>query len=122
MAYKQGYHLPFPRVAVFLAAFWDWLVVLAPLSIGLFPDGRLTLRWRRAVAAYVLLSTVLLGWTSWANIGVFGDAAHQDRRHGGASERRQQPRPARPAAHPAFVGFCVAFVVKQVLAYRRSTR
>ncbi len=43
LVYRQGEHgLPFARVGVFLAAWWIWLLLLLPLPIALFPDGRLT--------------------------------------------------------------------------------
>ena len=48
--YHKGFHgLPFPRVAAFFAAFWVWLLLLLPLPIALFPDGRLSRRWQMGV-------------------------------------------------------------------------
>jgi hypothetical protein len=45
--HHRGDHgLPFPRAGVFLGAWWVWLLLLLPLPVGLFPDGRLSPRWR----------------------------------------------------------------------------
>ncbi len=121
MAYKQGYHLPFPRVAVFVAAFWAWLVVLAPLAIGLFPDGRLSRGWRWAVLVYALSSSALIVWLSW------GDVAGIGARHivvDASGELTSADRSTGPGGLPfviLYIGFNIAFVVKQVRAYRRST-
>jgi len=121
MAYRQGYRLPFPRIAAFLAAFWEWLIVLAPLAIGLFPDGRLTRGWRIAVGGYVVVASALLLWTTWTDIGAVG-AAHV--RIDSSGEFPSADRSPGAAGLPfviLFVGYCVAFIVKQVRAYRRST-
>ena len=47
-AYRLGHPgLPLARLAVFLAVGWIWMLVLMPLPIALFPDGRLpSRRWR----------------------------------------------------------------------------
>src|SRR5450432_2003278 len=53
--YSEGHHaLPLARVAVFAAAGWIWMVVLLPLPIGLFPDGRLSRRWRIVLWIYLI--------------------------------------------------------------------
>jgi hypothetical protein len=121
MAYRQGYHLPFPRVGVFLSAFWDWLVLLLPLSIGLFPDGRLTRGWRWVVAVYVVASWALLFWTNW-----WGDITGIGASHividasGSLTSADRSPGPVGIPFVLIYFGSCVAFVVKQVRAYRRS--
>ena len=72
MAYHQGYHLPLARVAVFVSASWIWLVVLLPLPIGLFPDGRLSRRWRRVLWLYLAVCGALIVVTTWRDIAGIG--------------------------------------------------
>jgi hypothetical protein len=120
MAYKQGYHLPSPRVGAFLAAFWVWLVLLAPLSVGLFPDGRLSRGWRVAVVAYVLASSSLLVWFSWGDIAGIGASHVAIDASGELASADRSPGPAGLPFVILYVGLCIAFVVRQVRAYRRS--
>ena len=73
------------------------LVLLAPLAVGLFPDGRLTPGWRRAVAAYVVLSTLLLTWMSWTNVSGIGAARIRIDSTGALKSTDHSPAP-RPAS------------------------
>jgi len=64
--YRRGYTgLPFARVGAFLGAWWVWLLFLLPLPIGLFPDGRLSRGWRRAVWAYLAVCVVFVASSTW---------------------------------------------------------
>ena len=121
MAYRQGYDLPFPRVAAFLAAFWISLVILAPLTIGLFPDGRLSRGWRRVVATYIAVASVMLVWTIGTDIAGIAAARIRVDATGAFQSTDRDPGPAGLPFVFLFVVCCVAFVVKQVRAYRRST-
>ncbi len=72
MAYRQGYHLPAARAAAFAGGWWIWFALLLPLPVGLFPDGRLSRRWRPVLWAYggVCLGLVtVLTWRDVAGIG-----------------------------------------------------
>jgi hypothetical protein len=73
-AFRVGRHgLPLARLAVVLASGWAAVIVLLPLPILLFPDGRLpSQRWRGTAWVYAALSTVLVGAVT-ANIGAFTD-------------------------------------------------
>ena len=59
--YRLGHGLPFGPVALLLYQAWLPMVVLFPLVILLFPDGRLpSLRWRWVLWSYVGLCCSLL--------------------------------------------------------------
>ena len=119
MAYRQGYHLPFPKIAAFLAAFWIWLVLLAPLAIGLFPDGGSRDRWRpwslytsrcrdSSSGRPGLISPASVPRTSWSTLPV---------RSGAPTAARAGRDSVRPHVHRLLH----SFVMRQVLAYRRSS-
>ena len=64
--YHRGYTgEPVPRVGAFVAAWWIWLLLLLPLPIGLFPDGRVSRRWRRAVWAYLAVCAIFVASSTW---------------------------------------------------------
>jgi hypothetical protein len=62
LAYSEGYHgLPLVRLAVFLAPSWAVFIVLLPMPILLFPDGRLSSSGlRRTLVAGLVLGAALL--------------------------------------------------------------
>ena len=54
--------LPLGPLAAFLSANWIPLIVLTPLPIALFPDGRMpSRRWRATLWAYAGWAAVWLG-------------------------------------------------------------
>lgn len=70
--YHEGHHaLPLARVGVFLAALWVFMVVLLPLPIGLFPDGRLSRRWQWVLRIYLVdavLFVLVFGWVDLSGV------------------------------------------------------
>jgi len=123
-AFRVGHHgLPLARLAVVLATGWVALVLL-PLPIALFPDGRVpSARWRWTVWLYVTLAVAFV-----AVVGVTDISAFTDRRirvdssgeltklggsHGGAVVAL--------LLLFAFVALGFSWVVRQLVAYRRST-
>ena len=120
MAYQHGYHLPLARVAVFLAGWWIWLVVLLPLPVALFPDGRLSRRWRFVLWGYLAVCGGLVAITTWRDIA--GISARQIRidstgellSAGGSSG-------ASGVLYVLVLAYCLVWVLKQVVSYRRST-
>ena len=120
MVYRQGYHLPLARAAVFVAAWWIWLIVLLPLPIGLFPDGRLSRRWRFVVWSYGAAAACLVLVNTWRDIAGIGarqiriDSTGELVSTGGSSI-------VTGPLYVVFLVFCLACVFKQVIGYRRST-
>ena len=88
MAFTQGYHLPFARPAAFFAAFWVWLVILAPLPIGTLPG-------RKAQSALALCPGRLfrlLDACSWRFIpGTTSPACSRTRSTSTRTEHRRRP-------------------------------
>jgi len=66
--YHQGHRgLPLARVGAFLAAWWIWLLLLLPLPIGLFPEARLSRRWRWVVWAYLAVAAFFVAANTWTD-------------------------------------------------------
>ena len=127
LRYRLGYrHLPFGRVAVFFGTpgAWMWLVVFLPLTIALFPDGRLTRGWRRMLWGYLALCAVFVATTWWQTAGGLGARHLQVNSQGqlvsgmGGSLGGSV---ATVGIVAAYLGFCVAWTLRLVLRYRRST-
>ena len=126
LIYHQGHHgLPLPRIAVALAPCWYPGLVLLPLTILLFPDGRLpSRRWRWPLRAYIAVAAVLLATVAWLDApSLYARHIHVD----SSGQLRAIDYPTgwesriEHACLLGFVIFCVAAVGGQVLAFRRST-
>jgi hypothetical protein len=125
--YRLGYRgLPLARVAVFLAAGWVWLIVLLPLAVAFFPDGRLpSPRWRWVLRAYLVLCAVFLARIGWQDfngvaarhievdssgeLAVFGDSSDSS------------PGVLLNLLLALYAALCVAWLIGQVVRYRRAT-
>jgi hypothetical protein len=55
--------LPLGRVAILLSGAWEYAILLLPLVILLFPDGRLGARWRWPLRGYLALCVVFVAGT-----------------------------------------------------------
>ena len=119
MVYRQGYHLPFPRVAAFLAAFWIWLVILGPLPIALFPDGRLSRRWRWILWGYLGVCLVVLADYTWLDVSAVGARHVRVDAQGALSSTDSSSGDG--ALTVALVSFWIVAVLRQVLNYRRAS-
>jgi hypothetical protein len=118
--------LPFGPAAVVLGqALWGaaefWVL---PLVILLFPDGRLTRRWRIALWAYIAAITIF----AVGSLGIFAwEAGAKPIAVDGAGDLISPPNPPSAlswAAHALFATlpvFWVAFVTRQVRSWRRAT-
>ena len=124
--YDQGHRgLPLARVAVFLAALWVFMVVLLPLPIGLFPDGRLSRRWRFVLWVYIVdivCFVVVLGWVDLRGVlatHLTLDSSGELATFGGSQTGWAST--AEVLLVPGYVVIAFAWVVRQALAYRGST-
>jgi MFS family permease len=125
--YRFGHHgLPLPAVAVVLQPSWAPALLLFPVAILLFPDGRLaSRRWRRLLQVYAvagaLASAAIFSPAVTAvarhdvRLDAFGDVVSSGKSHGG------------PLAIAEVLGLVVilviwlSFVAHQVLSWRRAS-
>jgi len=126
LRYRLGDHaLPLGRAAVFLGTpgAWMWLIVLLPLPIALFPDGRLSRGWRRALWGYLAVCTIFVAVNAWQTVAGLGVRHIQVNSQGQLQSASGTPGGSITTALivAAYLGFCLAWVVRLVLAYRRST-
>jgi uncharacterized membrane-anchored protein YitT (DUF2179 family) len=125
LRYRLGHHgLPLGVAAVFLATpgAWLWLVLLLPLPIALFPDGRLSLGWRRVLRAYLVFCLVFVALQAWQDAS--GVTRHISVDSGGSlTNTGSSPGGNTVGVLLAcfYLGLCLAWVLRLVLGYRRST-
>jgi hypothetical protein len=121
--YHRGHRgLPLARVGAFLAAWWIWLLLLLPLPVGLFPDGRLSGRWRRVVRAYLAVCVLFVASSTWQDAtGIVARHIKVDSNGELVSANSGLGGPAvKVVMALLFVAFCVACVGRQVVGYRTS--
>ena len=126
LVYRLGDHgLPLGRIAVFLAPCWYPGIVLLPLPILLFPDGRLpSARWRPAVAVYLAAGTALVATILWLDLPAL---LHRSFHVDSSGQLRAIDYPSGweavviHASLLVYLGFLLLFVARQVLTYRHST-
>jgi hypothetical protein len=119
--------LPFgPAAALVAQALWgtgQFLVL--PVVILLFPDGRLTRRWRVVLWAYVCAATVFAA--AYIAVTAFQMAGHPVS-VGGNGEPVEESSPPAALAWPGhalliiLAVFWVSFAARQVLIWRRAQR
>jgi MFS family permease len=124
-AYRVGRHeLPLARLAVFLTAGWIGFLLLLPLPILLFPDGHLpSPRWRWTLRLYLVCAAVVIVTLGIAERGAFthrqitvdssGALAHTSSKSGLTAALTA-------ALFIAYALLSLAWVARQVVAYRRS--
>ena len=125
--YNFGHHgLPLAQVAVILQPLWAPAILMFPLVILLFPDGRLaSRRWRWVLLAYAvagaLASAAIIGPTVAAvadhdvHLDSFGDTVTQSHHTGGALAALEVVGLA------LILVMWVSFVAHQVLSWRRAS-
>jgi hypothetical protein len=121
LVYVQHDHLPLGAVALVLSPFGMLAVVMLPLIVLLFPDGRLpSRRWVWLLAAALALA----GYAVAANeISIVAGLAGHDLRvssDGTPVIASSVSHTATPAAFAAVLMLIVAAVVRQVLAWRHA--
>ena len=125
--YRFGHHgLPLAPVAVVLGSLWAPALLLFPVVILLFPDGRLAARrWRWVLRAYVVAAAL-------ASVAVFAPAvtavARDDVRIDAAGNLISTGRPhggllavAAPLGLGLILVIVLSFVAHQVFSWRRAT-
>jgi hypothetical protein len=126
LRYRRGYDgLPLGRVAVFLGTpgAWMWLVVFLPLPVALFPDGRLSGRWRRALWGYLVVAAIFVAMNWWQTAEGLSAGRIEVNAQGQLASTPGGPggQIATALVVAAYLGFCGAWVMRLVLGYRRST-
>jgi hypothetical protein len=124
MIYRLGRTgLPLGRVAVAMTQLWIALLVLLPLPIVLFPDGRFeSRRWRWVLRAYLVVCALILIAGAVADLGAFTNRHIQVDSTGEAiSFNKSKAADVAGAAFVPYAAFAFAFVVRQLLVYRGST-
>jgi hypothetical protein len=127
LAYRFGHpNLPLARLAVFLTQGWTALLVLLPLPILLFPDGRLpSPRWRWAFRAYLVEGAVFLAGDGARDFAAFTDRHVQVDSSGELAAFTQAAHGPIAALAPAllviYAALAMSFVVGQLLTFRLST-
>jgi hypothetical protein len=123
-AYRVDHHgLPLSRLAVFLTQGWVSMLLLLPLPILLFPDGRVSRRWRWTLLAYAVLAAVLL--THLAVVDRHAFTEHPVRVDS-SGELKSLGTSSGSGAGIAVVvlGYLVislSWVIRQLVLYRRSS-
>jgi hypothetical protein len=122
-AYHIDHHgLPLSRLAVFLTQGWASMLVLLPLPILFFPDGRVSRRWRWTLWAYIVLMAVLVGHLVLTDFGAFTD--HPVRIDSSGELKQLGTSSGGGAAFAAvllpFLAISLSWVIRQVVLYRRS--
>ncbi len=125
LAYRPGHHLPFAPVAVVLQPLWGPAILIFPLVILLFPDGRLaSRRWRwvllvyagagACVTAVLFVPGIIAVARHDVHLDSFGDLVVTS--HPAAAIRVAE------AVGLILIGvFWLSFVGHQVLSWRRAT-
>jgi hypothetical protein len=122
--YRLGQHLPLTPVMLFLQPLWEVALVILPLIVLLFPEGRLpSSRWRPVLAVYAALSALFL-------VAQYTQAAaaitEHDIRIDASGDLTSAAHPTGWTAGVGGAGFlllvllALSFAGRQLLSWRRS--
>jgi hypothetical protein len=123
LVYRLRYRLPLGPLALVLDVFWEPALLLLPLVILLFPDGRLpSRRWQWTLEAYLVLAAGYMTALIWAAVQSVGTAEPVDA--SGAVNAVDHP-PGWLAGIQAivillYVPFWLSFVARQVQSWRHA--
>ncbi len=126
-AYRIEHHgLPLSRLAVFVTQGWAAMLILLPVPIVLFPDGRPpSPRWRWTLYAYAAVGAAFAGGLAYRDLGAFTDRHVVVDSSGELKALGANPGGVMgTAATVLFVAYgalALSWVVAQVRAYRGST-
>ena len=129
LRYRLGHtSLPLGPVAAFLAPNWVPLIVLLPLPIALFPDGRMPSRiWRASLWIYAALAVALVSVVTTVQLdGLIArpirvDTSGEVDLLNHASGIWHTLNQISNALGPPYLLISFAWIVRQIVAYRRST-
>jgi hypothetical protein len=115
--------LPLSRLAVAFTQLWVGLLVLLPLPILLYPDGRLpSRRWRWPFFVYIAACFLLVIGIATKDVAAFTDKTIQVDSSGElVSLGGNSSGGPSGLLFPLYAGLALSFVCAQLLAYRRST-
>ena len=99
------------------------MLVLLPLPVLFFPDGRISRLWRWTLAAYAALMAVLVVQLTVTDLGAFTDRVVRIDSSGELKQLGSSGGggPAFAGVVLLFLGISLSWVVRQVVRYRRST-
>ena len=123
-AYLIDHHgLPLSRFAVFFTQGWASMLVLLPLPVLFFPDGRISRFWRWTLALYGALMAVLVVQLTITDLGAFTDRVVKIDSSGELKQLSSSSGggPAFVLVLLLFLGISLSWVVRQVVRYRRSS-
>jgi hypothetical protein len=127
LAYREGHAgLPLDRLAAFLSTGWLLMLILLPLPIMLFPDGRLpSRRWRWTLIVYIAACAFAMLAVSLGNSAAFSDRHLQVDTSGDLLASSQSAHHFQDIAKPIFVVVYLTVVlswgIRQFATYRSST-
>jgi len=123
-AYRIDHHgLPLSRLAVFLTQGWASMLVLLPLPVLFFPDGRISRPWRWTLGIYAACMAALVVQLTITDLGAFTervvsiDSSGELKQLGTSSSGG----PGFAVVVILFFGISLSWVVRQVILYRRSS-
>jgi hypothetical protein len=121
-AYHLDHHsLPLSRLAVALTQGWVSMLLLLPLPILLFPDGRVSRRWRWTLWVYIALAAVLLGHLAVTDFGAFTEHPVRIDSSGELTTLGGGGSGGFAAVGLIYVAISLSWIVRQVVLYHRST-
>ncbi len=123
-AYRIDHHgLLLSRFAVFFTQGWASMLVLLPLPVLFFPDGRISRFWRWTLALYGALMAVLVVQLTITDLGAFTDRVVRIDSSGELKQLGSSSGGGLPFAFVVlgFLGISLSWVVRQVVLFRRSS-
>jgi hypothetical protein len=113
--------LPLSRLAVFLTQGWVSMLVLLPLPILLFPDGRVPRRWCWTLWVYAVQAGVLLGYLAYLDSAAFTQQPLELDSSGELKALSTGGGPGFGAIALVYLAISMSWVIRQVVLYRRSS-
>jgi hypothetical protein len=123
-AYHVDHHgLPLSRLAVFLTQGWISMLVLLPLPILFFPEGKVSRRWRWTLWVYIAQAGVLVGHMLVTDVGAFTE--HPLKLDSSGELQSLGSGSSGGAGFFVIVllyfAISLSWVIRQIVLYRRST-